>query len=79
MSCDKLFVLENGELIAAENFMNLWNQIQYFEPLLEREWIMIRCKIIGAGSIGNHLAHASRVMGWEVVVCDSSKESLSHA
>lgn len=37
---------------------------------------MIRCKIIGAGSIGNHLAHASRVMGWEVVVCDSSKESL---
>lgn len=38
---------------------------------------MFRVKIYGAGSIGNHLAHASRVMGWEVVVCDVSKEALS--
>lgn len=32
---------------------------------------MIRkVKIIGAGSIGNHLAHASRTLGWEVDLCD---------
>lgn len=31
---------------------------------------MIRFKIFGAGSIGNHLAHAARCLDWEVVVCD---------
>jgi predicted dehydrogenase len=37
---------------------------------------MRRIKIFGAGSIGNHLAHASRRMGWQVVVCDVSDEAL---
>ena len=26
--------------------------------------------IYGAGSIGNHLSHAARLLGWEVTVCD---------
>ncbi|MBN1654551.1 MAG: Gfo/Idh/MocA family oxidoreductase [Deltaproteobacteria bacterium] len=38
---------------------------------------MPRVKIIGAGSIGNHLAHASRSLGWEVTVCDVDKAALS--
>ncbi len=37
---------------------------------------MIRVKIFGAGSIGNHLAHASRSLGWEVTVCDVSEAAL---
>jgi predicted dehydrogenase len=37
---------------------------------------MRRIKIYGAGSIGNHLAHASRRMGWEVTVCDVSPAAL---
>jgi predicted dehydrogenase len=37
---------------------------------------MIRFKIIGAGSIGNHSAHAARCMGWEVAVCDVDPEAL---
>lgn len=37
---------------------------------------MLRVKIFGAGSIGNHLAHASRQMGWDVTVCDVSGEAL---
>lgn len=37
---------------------------------------MRRIKIYGAGSIGNHLAHASRRMGWEVTVCDLSSAAL---
>ncbi|MEO7986327.1 MAG: Gfo/Idh/MocA family oxidoreductase [Gemmatimonadales bacterium] len=37
---------------------------------------MRRIKIYGAGSIGNHLANASRRMGWEVVVCDVSTAAL---
>jgi len=37
---------------------------------------MYRVKIYGAGSIGNHLAHASRQLGWEVVVCDIDKAAL---
>lgn len=32
--------------------------------------------IIGAGSIGNHLAQASRRMGWQVTVSDSDPEAL---
>ena len=35
-----------------------------------------RVKVIGAGSIGNHLAHASRRLGCEVVVCDISQAAL---
>ena len=30
----------------------------------------MRVKIFGAGSIGNHLANASRVLGWDVIICD---------
>lgn len=35
-----------------------------------------RVKIYGAGSIGNHLANASRTMGWEVDICDLDPEAL---
>ncbi len=37
---------------------------------------MKKVKIYGAGSIGNHLAQASRRMGWSVVVVDSNQEAL---
>lgn len=37
---------------------------------------MKRIKIFGAGSIGNHLANASRKLGWEVVVCDVQQSAL---
>jgi predicted dehydrogenase len=35
-----------------------------------------KVKIIGAGSIGNHLANASRFLGWEVVICDLDLKAL---
>jgi predicted dehydrogenase len=35
-----------------------------------------KIKIYGAGSIGNHLAQASRRMGWEVVVVDPDRLAL---
>ena len=38
---------------------------------------MRRIKIFGAGSIGNHMANASRRLGWEVVVCDVSEAALA--
>lgn len=34
-------------------------------------------KILGAGSIGNHLAHASRALGWSVCVCDVDEAALA--
>lgn len=37
---------------------------------------MKKVKIYGAGSIGNHLAQASRRMGWEVDVVDPNQEAL---
>lgn len=37
---------------------------------------MTRVKIFGAGSIGNHHAHAARRLGWQVVVCDSDPAAL---
>jgi predicted dehydrogenase len=37
---------------------------------------MYRVKIYGAGSIGNHLANASRAMGWEVHICDLDDAAL---
>ena len=37
---------------------------------------MYNVKIIGAGSIGNHLAHASRSLGWEVTLCDVDQAAL---
>ena len=33
-------------------------------------------KILGAGSIGNHLAHASRSLGWTVCICDVDEAAL---
>ncbi|MBI3274250.1 MAG: Gfo/Idh/MocA family oxidoreductase [Candidatus Colwellbacteria bacterium] len=33
-------------------------------------------KIIGAGSVGNHLAQASRRMGWDVTVTDADPKAL---
>ena len=37
---------------------------------------MKRVKIIGAGSIGNHLSHAARTLGWHVDLCDLDPEAL---
>ena len=37
---------------------------------------MTRVKVIGAGSIGNHLSHASRRLGWEVDICDLDRQAL---
>lgn len=36
----------------------------------------MKIKIYGAGSIGNHLAQASRRMGWDVTVVDTNPEAL---
>ena len=36
----------------------------------------MKIKIYGAGSIGNHLANASRVLGWEVDVYDVDPKAL---
>jgi predicted dehydrogenase len=37
---------------------------------------MIKVKIYGAGSIGNHLAYACRSKGWEVLICDCDTKAL---
>lgn len=36
----------------------------------------MKLKIYGAGSIGNHVAHAARSLGWEVAVCDIDRSAL---
>ena len=36
----------------------------------------MKVKIHGAGSIGNHLAQASRRMGWSVHICDVDSKAL---
>jgi predicted dehydrogenase len=36
----------------------------------------MKLKIYGAGSIGNHVAHAARSLGWEVTVCDIDRAAL---
>jgi predicted dehydrogenase len=36
----------------------------------------LKVKIHGAGSIGNHLSNASRLMGWNVDLCDIDQEAL---
>jgi len=33
-------------------------------------------KVLGAGSIGNHLSHAARTLGWRVDLCDISQSAL---
>ncbi len=37
---------------------------------------MYNVKILGAGSIGNHLANASRRLGWQVTLCDMDPAAL---
>jgi len=37
---------------------------------------MFKVKVLGAGSIGNHLAHASRCLGWQVAICDIDPAAL---
>ena len=37
---------------------------------------MYKVKIYGAGSIGNHLAHAARHQGWQVDICDVDSNAL---
>ncbi len=37
---------------------------------------MYRVKIFGAGSIGNHMSHAARLLGWNVDVCDVDSKAL---
>jgi len=37
---------------------------------------MNKVKVIGAGSIGNHLSHAARSLGWQVDLCDIDREAL---
>jgi len=37
---------------------------------------MTKVKIYGAGSIGNHLAHACRCKNWDVTLCDIDMDSL---
>lgn len=37
---------------------------------------MTTVKVIGAGSIGNHLAHGCRAQGWDVTIADLSPEAL---
>ena len=39
--------------------------------------MVYRVKIYGAGSIGNHLAHASRMLGWAVDMCDIDLNALN--
>lgn len=36
----------------------------------------LKVKIFGAGSIGNHLANASRCLGWDVMICDVDQSAL---
>ncbi|MFA6898087.1 MAG: Gfo/Idh/MocA family oxidoreductase, partial [Candidatus Paceibacterota bacterium] len=36
----------------------------------------MKVKVIGAGSIGNHLSQAARRMGWDVSVVDRDQEAL---
>ena len=38
---------------------------------------MNKVKILGAGSIGSHLSHASRSLGWQVDLCDVDPTALA--
>jgi len=40
---------------------------------------MKRVKVIGAGSIGNHLSHAARQLDWTVDICDLDPAALTRA
>ena len=39
----------------------------------------MRVKVIGAGSIGNHLSHAARCLGWSVDLIDCDAAALERA
>jgi predicted dehydrogenase len=39
--------------------------------------VTYRVKIYGAGSIGNHLSHAARSLGWDVDLCDVDDAALA--
>ena len=39
----------------------------------------MKIKVIGAGSVGNHLSHAARRLGWNVVLCDRDPGALVRA
>jgi predicted dehydrogenase len=41
--------------------------------------VMNRVKVIGAGSIGNHLTNAARRLGWQVDLCDIDQAALERA
>jgi predicted dehydrogenase len=38
--------------------------------------VAFKIKILGAGSIGNHLSNAARMMGWSVDLCDIDPQAL---
>jgi predicted dehydrogenase len=37
---------------------------------------VLKVKVLGAGSIGNHLSHAARMLGWPVDLCDVDRNAL---
>ena len=37
---------------------------------------MLNVKVLGAGSIGNHMSHAARSLGWSVTLCDNDPAAL---
>ncbi len=39
----------------------------------------MKMKVLGAGSIGNHLTHAARSIGWDVTLCDIDPAALDRA
>lgn len=39
----------------------------------------MKIKVLGAGSIGNHLSHAARKLGWSVDICDIDPKALARA
>jgi predicted dehydrogenase len=45
--------------------------------LQKRTDVAWKVKVIGAGSIGNHLSHASRSLGWSVDLCDVDPAALT--
>lgn len=49
-----------------------------YDPGTDREAALVErsIKVFGAGSIGNHLAHAARRLGWSVHLCDVDPAAL---
>jgi predicted dehydrogenase len=45
--------------------------------LARRRDCLAKVKIIGAGSIGNHLSNAARTKGWHVTLCDIDADALA--